>query len=263
LLGGIDLPAVGRLLLRKYSPSECYDFWEHHARGFRRPCRDLTAADVTNKVKETVRAALAQVPTRARNRLLIKITGWPRLGYLHEIFPDARFLHIVRDGRAVVNSLVNVDWWWGWGGPEKWRLGELTPAQRSLWEKHNRSFIALAGLQWNILLEAMDAARQSIPKEAFLEIRYEDLCARPMPVLREALDFLELDWNPVFESRLRHHDLRSSNFKWQEELTPDQHRIMEDVMRKHLTRYGYLDAGGSPQAAPRPGSDKVESLAQS
>ena len=46
---------------------------------------------------------------------------------LHDIFPRARFVVLVRDGRAVAESLSRVDWWetdhvWWYGGtPTKWR----------------------------------------------------------------------------------------------------------------------------------------------
>ncbi len=91
-----------------------------------------------------------------RNRLLVKITGWPRLGYLHEIFPDAKFIHVVRDGRAVVNSLINVDWWDGWKGPQNWRWGDLDLSQTDEWEKYGKSFVVLAGIQLKIIMNALE-----------------------------------------------------------------------------------------------------------
>ena len=34
-----------------------------------------------------------------------------RIRYLNAIFPDARFVHLVRDGREVARSLASVSWW--------------------------------------------------------------------------------------------------------------------------------------------------------
>jgi hypothetical protein len=44
------------------------------------------ASDVTARVKSQVRSAFKAVLTPSRDRMLIKITGWPRIGYLDEIF---------------------------------------------------------------------------------------------------------------------------------------------------------------------------------
>ena len=77
---------------------------------------------------------MKQLLVRKRNRLLIKITGWPRIGYLNEIFSDAKFIHILRDGRAVANSLINVEFWRGWQCPQNWRFGRLTEKQQKEWE---------------------------------------------------------------------------------------------------------------------------------
>ena len=55
-----------------------------------------------------------------RNRLLLKITRWPMIGFLLEIFEEAKFVHMMRDGRAVTNSMLNVGFGRGRGGPKNW-----------------------------------------------------------------------------------------------------------------------------------------------
>jgi len=44
----------------------------------------------------------------------------PRIGFLQAIFPDAKFIHIVRDGCAVANSRMNAPFWKGWQGLNTW-----------------------------------------------------------------------------------------------------------------------------------------------
>src|SRR5213078_3203453 len=101
---------------------------------------------------------LARILGRRRHRLLVKITGWPRVGYLRAIFPDARFIHLIRDGRAVANSLIHTDFWRGWAGPSKWQWGEMGAEHHEEWERHGRSFVALAGIQWKIMMGAIRQA---------------------------------------------------------------------------------------------------------
>jgi hypothetical protein len=235
----IDLPVLGELASWYVDPGECYAFWDRYYRGFSMPCRDLVAADAMPDVAERVPAFLAQLTTPARTRPLLKITGWPRIGFLNEIFPDAVFIHVLRDGRAVVNSFLKVDWWAGWRGPANWRWGELSPLHRDEWERYGKSFVALAGIQWKILMDAMEAAKRSLPSDRLLEIRYEDVCADPPKLFHRAVDFSGLEWASGFERVVRSQTFRSENDKWRRDLTPRQQSILEDVLSCHLRRYGY------------------------
>lgn len=240
LMRAADLPGVGGIV-RKIYPSECYDFWEHLCPGFRRPCRDLVAGDASSRSITRVRAALEAVPTSRRNRLSIKITGWPRLGLLHAIFPDALFIHLLRDGRSVANSFLNVPWWLGWRGPSNWRWGELSNAHAKEWEKHGRSFVALAGIQWKIFVEAMEAAKAKIPAEQFLELRYEDLCSNPKDVFAKTLDFCGLESSATFSKKLEGFSLSAKDDKWRLHLSEEQQSVLEEVLRPSLERTGYLE----------------------
>ena len=239
VMQALELPGVGRIVSRMIDPGECYQYWEQVAPGFTWTCRDLIAADVLNDVRAGVRHALARVTTKRRPQLVAKVTGWPRVGFLREIFPNAKFIHVVRDGRPVAASFLKVDWWQGWRGPSGWLFGELTAEHRAEWHRHNRSFVALAGIQWKILMDAMDSALRSVPTSCMAEIEYEDLCRDPVSHFRRVVEFAELDWVPAFERTIRGAKLRSENEKWRRDFTPNQQSILESVLRSHLVRYGY------------------------
>jgi hypothetical protein len=243
LMHALDYPMLTAWLTRYADPSEAYRYWDALYPGFSRPCRDLMASDVTEAARRKFSEALPQNLTDARRRLLVKVTGWPRIGFLREIFPDALFIHIMRDGRPVASSFLQVDWWLGWRGPTSWLWGDLEPHYRSEWETHDRSFVALAGIQWRILMDALERAREPLNDVNYLDIRYEDLCADPVRVFQEAATFCGLEWSLGFERAVRETPLRSENEKWRRDFTPDQQRTLETVLRPHLVRYGYLAAG--------------------
>ena len=239
--------AMGNPLLRhvlggKIQPSECYRFWAKHAYGFPEPCRDLVRTDVTTRVKKQVRGVLESMLTPKRSRLLIKITGWPRIGFLNEIFEDAKFIHIVRDGRAVANSLLHVSFWRGWYGPQGWRAGLLSPEDQATWESYDRSFTALAGLEWKIQMRAMAAARRDLDPKLFFEVKYEALCDQPMETCRQILDFTELPITAEFERQAQAAPIKATSNRWRDDLTPGQQAILDDLLDEDLLRYGY---GGS------------------
>lgn len=229
LMRALDLPLPGRVR-RRLNPAECYGFWDHYYRGFSRPCRDLEAGDATIVVKRALQQVMAQMVTPRRHRLLLKVTGWPRIGFLHEVFPDARFVHIVRDGRAVAHSLTQISWWHGWRGPGNWRTGELDPTMQQEWERHGRSFLALAALQWKILLAATEKAAAALDPGDFFEIGYEQLCADPVGVCRAVAGFAGLEWTKGFERTVRRYPFSSANDKWRRDLTPAQQQILDSIV---------------------------------
>jgi hypothetical protein len=240
-VSAVGNPVIHRLLGGKIKPGENYGFWYKHAFGFAEPGRDLVAADVTARVKKQMHRALQPMLSPKRDRLLIKLTGWSRIGFLNEIFPDAKFIHIVRDGRAVASSLLHVNaWQWrGWYGPYSWRYGPLPPEDQAAWEGHNRSFVALAGLQWKIHSRAVEAARKGLDPARFLEVKYETLCQEPLATIQRAVQFAELPWSEEFEKRIGEASIRDMSARWRDDLTPQQQSLLTTLLRDDLLRYGY------------------------
>ncbi|HET6578839.1 MAG TPA: sulfotransferase [Gemmatimonadales bacterium] len=232
-------PLLHPLLGEKIRPAEAYSFWDRYAYGFSEPCRDLGRADVTPRVKRQLRSAIERMLTRARDRLLVKITGWPRIGFLNGVFEDAGFVHIIRDGRAVANSLLHVNFWRGWQGPQGWRAGLLSPEDQAAWEAYDRSFVALAGIEWRIQMRAIEAARRALDPGLFLEIRYEEFCQAPQETFRRVLEFAELPRSPGFERRIESASIRDMSNRWRDDLTPEQQVVLDDLLREDLRRYGY------------------------
>jgi hypothetical protein len=89
---------------------------------------------------------------------------------LSRVLPEARFIHIIRDGRDVAASLRGLPFAPGDGG---------IPAIAALW----RDTI------WRARRAAADLPH-------YTEVRYEALVTEPERVLRELCDFLELDFAP-------------------------------------------------------------------
>ena len=232
-------PALRRLFGGKIQPGECYRFWDKHAYGFSEPCRDLVRTDVTARVKKQVRAVMEAMLTPARHRLLVKITGWPRIGFLNEVFEDARFIHLVRDGRAVASSLLHVNFWRGWHGPQGWRAGLLSPEDQATWEAYDRSFVALAGLEWRIQMRAMEAARGALDPSRFFEITYEAFCEQPLETCRRVLEFAELPGSPELERHVAATPIKNTSHRWREGLTVAQQHLLDDLLGADLHRYGY------------------------
>lgn len=229
----------GRL---RVAPSEAYQLLDRHVTaGFSRPCRDLTADDLTPVTARRLRAFFdARIAAQGCDVLVQHVTGWPRTGFVHAAYPDLRVVNVVRDGRAVVNSWLQMGWWDGWRGPENWYLGPLPAPLRDEWEAAGRSFGVLAALGWRMLMAAFARARAAHPAGQWLDIRYEDLIADPRKELTRALEFLGLDWSPGFERGFRKHELHGGRGDaYRSELTPGQLADVERTLREPLTEWGY------------------------
>ncbi|GAA1236214.1 sulfotransferase family protein [Oryzihumus leptocrescens] len=226
----------------RVAPSEGWSLLERQVSGaLVRPCRDLTAADASpwlvNRIQEFFDTRIAAQHTPA---FVHHVTGWPRAGLLSAAYPDARFIHVVRDGRAVANSWLQMGWWDGYRGPDRWFLGPLPPAYRDLWEESGRSFVSLAGLGWRMLIEAALEAEQRAPEGQWLTVRHEDVLEDPRGQMKSVLEFLGLDWTPAFEAGFtRHHISSTRGRSWLRDLTAAQAEQLEDVIAEPLVRLGY------------------------
>lgn len=234
----LDVPVVNRFARKKFQPAEHWPFWERYLRGFSMPCREMLATDVRPNEVSRITHALEQMITPRRRRLVVKLTGWPRIGFLARIFPGALFVHMVRDGRAVVNSLLNVDFWQGWGGPAQLGL-ELSEAERDEWDNSGRSFPVLAAIQWKRWTDAYETAKLQVPAEQFFEIKYEEFIDDPLATFGDVLEFCGLQSSPEFNRYIRQCNVRSEDDKWRRQLTSNQQRQLNESLKRHLARFGY------------------------
>lgn len=136
-----------------------------------------------------------------------------RVGYLHRLFPGARFVYIHRDGRDNVSSMMD-----GWRHDGHFALDKLLgrfPCEVGIdggafrtwsfflppgWREFNRASLEeVCAYQWvSANRMAVDASR-SIAPEQWIELRYEDLFDRPVEVFRAVFERLELP----FEDKVR------------------------------------------------------------
>lgn len=239
VLRALDIPGLGRLVRRKYGIREGYPFWEAHAPGFSTTTRDLGARDVTDRTRTSLRTAVRANLVPGRPRFLAKFTGWGRIGYLDEIFPEAEFVHLVRDGRDVANSFLQVGFWGGWEGPQNWKFGKLPDGLRQVWEEHDRSFVALAGICWRLAVGSIEEARDELSPDRFVEVRYEDLVARPREEIARVLQGCGLRRSDRHLEGIDREEVRDASGKHRRDLTARQQRVLDVVTRGARERYGY------------------------
>jgi len=151
-----------------------------------------------------------------------------------KLFPDAQFVHIVRDPRSCVASLIATKWWRG--GFEQ----ALTA-----WVRADR---------------ALRRLEQRAPADVYFRLRYEDLVTSPATELGRLCAYLGEDFDEQMLDHTKaasdivhasevHHDLTHRDVDptrieaWRTALTPEQIGLIELVTRRAMRRHGYPVSG--------------------
>ena len=229
----------GRL---RFAPTEGYRALERRVSPIlSMPPHDLTTADATGEVAWRFRSFFeSHAAAQGAPVFLHKFTGWPRAGFVAAALPATRFVHVVRDGRAVAASWLQMPWWRGDLGPEGWHFGPLPAAYADEWEASGRSPVVLAGLAWKLLLDAFDAAQAATADRPWLVIRYEDVVADPVTTMRSVVEFLGLPWDQYMASQLARYRFDPTRaHAYRHQLDAAALAKLEATLADHLCRYGY------------------------
>lgn len=126
------------------------------------------------------------------------------LADLARLFPDARFVHIHRDGREAALSMreyavlrVAVAVMNGLAGDIEYTHEALYRLEREDGAAIDRllatrSPIELYGRYWSDQIENGERARKLLSPDVFLDVRFEDLVTKPVEVLTRIAEFFEL-----------------------------------------------------------------------
>jgi len=231
-----------KILLKKnvVKPSESYKLFSSVFPGYAQPIRTLKTNEVTPTIYKGIKNLVGKsLKYERKERFLYKYTGWSRIGFFNKIFPDSLFIHIIRDGRAVVNSLLKVPWWSGWRGPQSWRWGEIPEKYKIKWLKSESSFVLLAAIEWKLILDEIEESRKLIRKDQFIQIRYEDLVKDLEGTIRKITDFSEISFNDSVRNEIFKIRIENMNYKWKSELQDSEKKLINDFLKDYLDRYKY------------------------
>ncbi len=153
------------------------------------------------------------------------------------LWPDARYLLLVRDPRDVLCS---------------WRA---FAKRREVHEQHPE----LLDYPASILAASWQAIYSGLPQELddVMILRYEDLCAQPRQHIEAFLGYLDLAWSDSVAQALRANrsfeihgtsaSLEASLGRWRSELSAADVEIIEGVCSDVMQTFGYEVAGQLPR----------------
>jgi len=138
-----------------------------------------------------------------------KTPGYAReVSTLHALWPGAKFVHLIRDGRDVALSILN------WGRAQGWKPGEGAARFRT-WADDP---LGTAALWWEWHVRLAREAGGPLGPALYHEIRYEALVDRPADECRALCDFLGVPPDDAlirkYEERARSNSGRADKHVW-------------------------------------------------
>lgn len=191
-----------------------------------------------------------------------------RPAFLHAVYPDAKFIHLIRDGREVTESALRL-----WRTPpEKSYL--LKKLRYFPWENYRYAIWYITNIikgklssdrgqqtwgpryngidddvkrlplevvcarQWRKCVEISLSQLSSVNKNNVLEVRYEDLMTDSKSI-SSICEFLAIDDTNKVVSEYETRVIRSNMNKWKNSLTREQLRLINNEIQDLNIELGY------------------------
>lgn len=222
--------------LRDIRGDERYFFSEHHVRAWAPPLRRLVVGGLA-----------PHVPLRARYLVVQEPNGSEGADVLLRALPRSRLLFLLRDGRDVVDSVLDAYQRGSW-------LDEAFGVGQDLRGQSRLGVIEREAQRWVARTDIVSRAYDLHPPERRLLVRYEDLLSDTKDQLLSIYSWLQLEPPPNLEERVQglsfsavpESDRGSGRFQraatpglWRENLSPEEQDLCMEIMGPVLVSTGY------------------------
>ena len=183
--------------------------------------------DVRRRWMRTLYMFLKKVTYKNPRRLVLKSpTHTARIPTLLDMFPDAQFIHIVRNPYVIFPSTVNL-----------WK---------SFYRKHGLQNPTFAGLEEHVfttflrMYERFEASKKLIAPGNFHELKYEDLVRDPMGEMRTLYDRLNLGRFDLIQPGIQAYLDRTKGYETNKyDMTPELRAEIGRRWGEVIRRFGY------------------------
>ena len=232
-----------RVLLHMFRPEGAYyrRLLSHipHAQVFQEFRTALAAsAQRPRDYLEATLAALAKASRQQADGLVYWLEKTPHNEYhLRRIctwWPEAVFIHMVRDPRDVYSSYI----------------------QRDLAHHRRPTSPTAFAFAWAKSVRALQDYRHMLGEDRYLPVRYEELAERPEQVMRATAAFLDIAWESGLQRPTKgggrfdwagnaatgqnYSRVQSSAVgKWRRLLTPAKAKVLEGLLHREMAAMGY------------------------
>jgi len=218
------------MLFRKdHRPTEANNVWQKFAG---KEDESLGRDDATAAARNYLRTVL-QNNLRIFNkpRFVNKSPGNSvRIEFLKEIFPDAIFIHIIRDGRAAAYSIMR---------SRLEHSGAYWSVKPPGWQDLLKlPLIDACAMQWKMTVEAVLQSAKKLPSEQYMQVKYEEFVVRPAEIFKQVGVKCGLIWQDDWLQTITA-GIDNRNFKWQTEMQPADKDTLNALLGDFLKQLGY------------------------
>lgn len=190
--------------------------------------RSLSASD-REAWKRTWHEFVQRLALLGDRRIVLKSpTHTARIRTILEVFPDAKFIHIVRDPLVLFPSTVRL-----------WKT--LSEVQGFQIPREDAEWIEGHVLDTFVrMYECFEQDRELVPPDRLIDVRYEDLVADPVGQMRDVYRQLDLGDFAEVEPAIAEYAAKSRDYKTNKYTLPPE--VADRVRRRwapYFQRYGY------------------------
>lgn len=229
-MGWADLT---RVVISDFEGSHNFPLWEcnlapAYANAAKIPAKERSLARIIDEVFRTYASQKFPEATIWGDQSPIHTFHLP---YIHKIFPNAKFMHLLRDGRDVISSMV---------------------------KRHGDGYLSEAIYRWKTSIKRTNTFKKRLDSSQYLEVRYEDLVQFPEKSLAVVSEFLGIDyksemldyWKKPSTIENKYYDFHanlgkpvfsSSIGKWKERLSEEQQSLVLRAITPELRDLGFIE----------------------
>lgn len=172
-----------------------------------------------------------------------------RINDIVEKFPDARFICMIRDPRAVVASYR--DWKYQGSASSIEQDEDYKKVISHEEDRTSKSYhIIISSMMWRAAANAALKTQEKLSSKKVKIVRYEDIIAYPEKTISDICDWLEIEYQPEMLAVPLHNSSafrfqssagisQAPQYRWREVLSQNEIAMVQSSVHGPMTKLGY------------------------